>query len=242
MEIDLNSLRDSYRAVHSERASDTSARHRIEPRLTDYDYLALSTLPDDVATLVARVHGGGTALDIGSGSSPYRDAVAAAGFDLRTLDVTPESGPDYVGTAESTGLDDESFDLVVCTQVLEHVDDPFGAGRAIARILRPGGHAILSVPHVWFFHPHPHDHWRFTQEGIARLVRSCELEPLAILAQGGSLLTVCQIANFLVYGVLGRLGAPIYAGLNLAAKLDRVAPNDLFCHNFACLAVRPRVA
>ena len=62
---------------------------------------------------------------------------------------------------------------------------------------------------------------------------------MTLLAQGGTVLTVLQVLNFVAYGALGRLGAPLYAALNLAARaLDPVAHNDLFCHNFACLARR----
>ena len=88
------------------------------------------------------------ALDLGSGESPYRDVVARRGFELRTLDVTAETHPDYVGTAEESGLDSEAFDLVICTQVIEHVDDPWRSVREIARILKPGGSLIVTVPHA----------------------------------------------------------------------------------------------
>lgn len=238
MRIDLGRLSASYETLHVKRASDASAAHRVRPRLSHYDYLALSTLREDVARLVAHTCGPGLALDLGCGESPYRDIVERAGFDLRTLDVTDETHPDYVGTAEQTGLDAESFDLVLCTQVIEHVDDPWAACREMARILRPSGHVILTAPHVWFFHPHPHDHWRFTQEGIIRLLGSCGLMPKELLSQGGSLLALCQIVNFLAYGVVGKIGAPLYATMNVAARLDQLVDNDLFCLNFACLAER----
>jgi SAM-dependent methyltransferase len=115
--------------------------------------------------------------------------------------------------------------------------NPWAAVREIHRILRPGGYAILSAPHVWFYHPHPTDHWRFTQEGMTHLCRDAGLAPVTLLAQGGSLVTLGQVLNFLAYGVLGRAGAPLYAAINVLASWgDRVAPNELFCHNFACLA------
>jgi SAM-dependent methyltransferase len=242
MRIDLDALRSSYQTLHAKRASDPSAEHRNNPRLTDYDYLALSTLRKDVERLVSRVRGPGLALDLGSGESPYRHVVARRGFELRTLDVTAETNPDYVGTAEESGLDSEAFDLVICTQVIEHVDDPWAAIREITRILKPGGNLIVTVPHVWFFHPHPHDHWRFTQEGIVRLLESCGLTPEELHAQGGSLVAFCQIVNFLAYGVVGKAGAPLYAATNVFARLDRLVANDLFCLNFACLAKRIAVA
>lgn len=240
MELDLETLRDGYEAVHAKRASDPSAEHRRRPRLWDYDFLALTTLRDDVQLLLDRVRGPGLALDLGSGMSPYRTAVERLGFELRTLDVTDDTSPDYVGTAESTGLEDSIFDLVICTQVLEHVADPWAAGLEIHRILRPGGRAVLTMPHVWFFHPHPHDYWRFTQEGMVRLVETSGLEAEALLGQGGSVLGLCQIVNFLVYGVAGRAGAPLYAAVNTLARTDAKLPNELFCLNFACLAMRPR--
>lgn len=39
-----------------------------------------------------------------------------------------------------------SFDLVICSEVLEHVDDPQALAEALHRIIRPGGHICLSVP------------------------------------------------------------------------------------------------
>ena len=139
-------------------------------------------------------------------------------------------------TAESTGLESGRFQVVLCTQVLEHVTDPWAAAREIARLLPVGGQAVVSVPHVWFFHPHPRDHWRFTQQGLLQLVESAGLTPVSLLAQGGSVLALCQILNFLAYGAVGRKGAPLYAMLNAAAGADRLIRNDLFCLNFACLA------
>ena len=78
---------------------------------------------------------------------------------------------------------------------------------------------------------------------LAHLCREAGLEPVTLLAQGGSVLTLCQVLNFLAYGILGRAGAPLYAALDLAATVgDRLAPNQLFCHNFACLARRAEPA
>ena len=236
MRLDLIALKHRYEALQGTRGSDQSAARRSHPRLADYDYLALRSLREDVERLIARVEGPGRALDVGSGASPYRQVLEARRLTVETLDLSAASSPDHVGSADRTGLPSESFNLVVCTQVVEHVDDPSAVITEIARILRPGGHLILSAPHVWFFHPHPHDYWRFTQQGIVRLVETAGLEPLALHAQGGSVLAFCQVANFLAYGVLGSRGAPVYAALNLAARLDRALPDDLFCLNFACLA------
>lgn len=44
---------------------------------------------------------------------------------------------------------DDSFDLVICHHVLEHIDDDRKAMAEMRRVLKPGGRAILSVPLNW---------------------------------------------------------------------------------------------
>jgi SAM-dependent methyltransferase len=239
MEIRL-SLSEQKFLAQAGRRSPHSAE-RVTPSIFQYDYLVLKALSADVRRLIdATPRGLARALDVGADKSPYRALLEARGLEVRTLDVSRESGADYQGTVESTGLPDASFDVVLCTQVLEHCDDPFQGIREIRRILTPGGHAILSVPHVWFFHPHPRDHWRFTQQGLARLCESAGLEMQTLLGQGGSMLAAAQVANFLAYGVLRGAGAPLYALANVAGGLlDRVIHDELFCINFACLARKP---
>lgn len=236
-------MRDRFTAVQRGKRSRHSVHDRTHPSIFQYDYLTLSTLSADVQTLIAELPTplpGSQALDLGSDKSPYREPLTARGYEVRTLDITLDLGADYAGTAEQTGLPDQSFDVVLCTQVLEHSQNPWAAAAEIRRILKPGGHLIASAPHVWFYHPHPSDNWRFTQEGFVHLFREAGLAPVALLAQGGTVLTVLQIVNFIAYGALGRLGAPLYAAVNVLARAaDPLLPNELFCHNFACLARRP---
>lgn len=174
--------------------------------------------------------------------SPYRAVLEARGYQVRTLDLTTEGGADFAGTAEATGRPDASVDLVLCTQVLEHVRAPWRAMAEFQRILRPGGQVLVTLPHVWFYHPHPADYWRVTQEGIVALCEDAGFEVLQARTQGGALLALGQILNFLAYGVLGRAGMPLYAAVNLlAAAADRAIPNELFALNMACLAEKPAV-
>ena len=242
MRLAIQDLKRRFEAAQAGKQSRHLPQDRINPSIFQYDYLTLRTLSDDIQRLIAELPAaspGAVALDLGSDKCPYRSLLESRGYSVKTLDLTLENGADYAGTAEDTGLPSESFDLVLCTQVIEHCMNPWKALAESRRILKPGGALIVSAPHVWFFHPHPTDHWRFTQEGMAHLCREAELEPVTLLAQGGSVLTLCQVLNFLAYGVLGRAGAPLYAALNVAAAIgDRLAPNQLFCHNFACLAQR----
>lgn len=239
MRIDVERMRGGFERAQEGKRSRHSVSDRVRPSPWQYDYLTLSMLSRDIHALVSQLPqlAQGRALDLGSDKSPYRELLTSRGYAVETLDITRDNGADHAGTAEATGLPDASYDVVICTQVLEHCMNPWAAVREINRIVRPGGHAIVSAPHVWFYHPHPTDHWRFTQEGMAHLCREAGLEPVTLLAQGGSIVTLGQVLNFLAYGVLGRVGAPLYGAVNLLSGFaDRIAPNELFCHNFACLA------
>lgn len=245
MRIDIERMHDAFHTAQRGKASEHSAAQRLEPSRWRYDYLTLRTLAEDVESLLRTAGRGANearALDVGACRSPYRPLIESLGYELSTLDLTLDDGADYAGPAENMPFPDGAFDLVVCTQVLEHTDQPWRAVGEIRRVLKPGGHAVLSAPHVWFFHPHPSDNWRFTQEGLVRLCVDGGLEPVELRGQGGTIVTIAQIANFLFYGAFGKFGAPAFFVTNVVAPwVDRVMPNTLFCHNFACLARRPTV-
>lgn len=214
---------------------------RIKPSMLQFDYFVLKALTGDVEGLLAKACSSSkdmtpVALDVGCDRSPYREPLAKLGWDVETLDIAPAPGVDHVGTAEQTDLGDGSFDLVLCTQVIEHTLDPYAAMRELFRVVRPGGYLLWTVPHIWFYHPHPTDNWRFTPEGVVRISKVAGFEVVELLGQGGPVASLLQVFNFCVFGVLGRYGAPIYAVSNACARvLDPLVPNPLLCLNFACL-------
>jgi SAM-dependent methyltransferase len=65
-----------------------------------------------------------------------------SGFDVRFLK----------GELEKLDVPEASFDRVICTEVLEHTVDPDAVLTAIARVLRPGGVAVVTVPNDPLIH------------------------------------------------------------------------------------------
>ena len=61
---------------------------------------------------------------------------------------------------------DRSFDAAVCTEVLEHVEDARFVLAEIARVVRPGGQVLVSVPFVFHYHEDPRDVRRYTPAGL----------------------------------------------------------------------------
>lgn len=89
-----------------------------------------------------------TILEVGAGGGVVTAALRAAGFEVTTLDVQAELGPDIVGSVVATGCESRSFDVALCCQVLEHL--PFEqfepALRELKRVTRQG--LVLSLPDV----------------------------------------------------------------------------------------------
>ncbi len=72
----------------------------------------------------------------------------------------------------------DSYDVVVCEQVLEHVVDPFLAARTLAALTRAGGHVVVSTPFLIRVHElwGMQDRWRFTPRGLRTLLEAAGLE------------------------------------------------------------------
>src|SRR5438105_5881746 len=106
-------------------------------------------------------------LDVGSGSKPYYPFFSAAseyvGVDSQ------DSGADLRAPVESIPVEDGSFELVLCTQVLEHADDPAQVVRELRRVVTPGGRVLASTHGVQVYHPNPVDLRRWTHAGLKRL-------------------------------------------------------------------------
>ncbi|MFZ4778221.1 MAG: class I SAM-dependent methyltransferase [Terrimicrobiaceae bacterium] len=245
MEIDLDRLKRSQVSRPDHHRSEHTSGRRNNPSIWQYDYLVLKTLAEDVTALIHRSRAEipaefPLAIDVGCNTSPYRLQLEEIGFRVQTMDIDLSGGADLVGTVEATNLPDQHADLIICTQVLEHCSEPWSAAPELFRILRPNGLLLATVPHVWFYHPHPNDNWRYTPEGLSQLFGLFGFETMSMRLQGGTILSLFQIINFCLFGVLGHAGAPLYAICNiLGLNLDQIVTNPLFPINIAILARRP---
>src|SRR4051794_17235435 len=126
-------------------------------------------------------------LDVGCGPKPYYPFFAAASAEYIGVDVVENPAAELRGPIEALPVDDASFDVVLCTQVLEHCDDPVQAVRELRRVTRPGGRVLASTHGVQVFHPSPHDYWRWTHEGLRRLfAQNASWGELGVSPAGGT--------------------------------------------------------
>ncbi len=95
------------------------------------------------------------------------------------------STPDLLAVAEALPIASSSIDVVMSTQQLEHVTDPGEVLTEARRILVPGrGTLLLSTHGVWVHHPDPLDLWRWTEQGLVRLIEQHGFRVARVHRQG----------------------------------------------------------
>lgn len=148
-------------------------RSRVEPRPGDLDYIHLVDLLEAL-----KPHGSDeplVILDYGSGGSPYRNLYPKA--DYRRADFVTTESLDYVLDADGRVAErDGLFDIILSTQVAEHVRDPRLYFRESLRLLKSGGRFICTTHGTYPDHGCPHDFQRWTVDGLARDIREAGFE------------------------------------------------------------------
>jgi len=86
-----------------------------------------------------------------------------------TLDLNPDSDSDYIldiCNCNDEYIPDNTFDVIICTEVLEHTNNPFKAVEELKRIVKKGGIVCVSTPFNFRIHGPLPDNWRFTVHGL----------------------------------------------------------------------------
>jgi SAM-dependent methyltransferase len=142
----------------------------------------------DLLRQVASAHAGSLRiLDYGSGTGGNASAYSSLGLvvgiepDAAAVRLASVRGGARYCRASGTRLPFRpgTFDAVVASDVLEHIEDDRTAISEIARVLRPGGTAIISVPaHPWLYSEHDaalHHVRRYSKTALRNLVAQAGL-------------------------------------------------------------------
>jgi ubiquinone/menaquinone biosynthesis C-methylase UbiE len=128
----------------------------------------------------------GKTLDLGCGYGKYKEIIKTKAIEYVSLDKYNINAA-IKADIHNTKLDDNSFDTIICTQVFEHIPDPFAAIKEIKRILKPGGVAIVTAPFSYPYHLDPKDYFRYTEQGLSSLFRNNDFEIVKNGKYGGVL-------------------------------------------------------
>ena len=202
--------------------------YRRRPPLSSPTYAVRAPLAAWLRDEAAKRPGPYRVLDVGCGVKPYYPFFEPHVSEYVGVDVVENPAADLQGAVEALPVEDGSFDLVLCIQVLEHADDPAKAVGELRRVVAPGGTVLASTHGVQVYHPAPVDLWRWTHTGLDRLFReNGDWSSLSVRPSSGT--TACLGMLVAIYADLlaRRLHAPplgraaAYALNRGAAAIDR---------------------
>lgn len=156
---------------------------------------------------------GAAVLDGGCGEQPLRRELEARGAKYIGVDVEQNRAGtvDVIAPLWSVPLPDESADVIVATEVLEHVADTTGAFAELARLVTKGGSIVITTPFAYPLHETPHDYVRLTPEGLAWLAQRHGLTVVERAALGNEIEVLAVTFCNLMSNVLTPLPFPVRA-------------------------------
>lgn len=205
---------------------------------------------------------GESVLDAGAGDTPYKALFAHTRYTATDRGLAYQTtGLDYLSDMTALPIRSESYDHIICTQVMEHIPEPGEMLAEFYRLLKPGGRLWLSAPLFYPEHQTPYDYYRYTQYGLRYLhekagfaverIEALEglFGVLAYQCQKGALwlpsrkiADVCGAGCLLLLPVLvaARAGfaflSVLFAHLDKYARIDR----DGYCKNYTVVARKPK--
>ena len=171
-------------------------------------------------------------LDVGCGVRPYEHLFTPSVAEYIGVDIANPSA-DLEGTVEEIPVPDSSFELVLCTQTLEHALDPARAVRELRRLAAPGGRVLVSTHGVQVYHPNPVDLWRWTHAGLERLFReNGDWSAVTVTPGSGTAACLGMLVATYIHLVAKRahvrpLSVPLVGAVNTAARAIDAASRDL---------------
>lgn len=219
--------------------------------LTSHNWLFYAVVNPNLKERL-RKYAHGKLLDIGCGIKPYEHMAAPYVDEHIGVDHAEsfhdQSNVDLSGTAYQIPVSDGSVDCVLCTDVLEHLEEPQKAIDEAFRVLKHGAHAIYTVPLFWHVHESPRDFYRYTEYGLRYLFERSGFEVVEIKALTGFVFTFGQELVYFLYRLrfggwinpLWWLVPPIGHVIQAVAFLiNKIDPTRDFTAEYIAVARRP---
>ena len=152
-------------------------------------------------------HGGSLdVLDVGCGVGLNSEAIRLKGHRVCGVDISRQAIEKYCARGfagqvmdieEGLGFPSDSFDLIFCSEVIEHTVAPESLAREMLRVLRPGGRLVLSTPNSAFWPyrvlglagftvgelQHPKHFQFFSRRSLRRLLRGAGFREVEALGR-----------------------------------------------------------
>ena len=170
----------------------------------------------------------GRLIDLGCGQVPLYGAYRAFVSEVTCVDWAQTPHPSVhldheLDLNAPLPFTDSAFDTIVLSDVLEHVPTPQQLWSEMARLLAPGGHALVNVPFLYGIHEAPHDYGRYTEFALRRFAEAVGLQVAVLVSVGGSAHVLADLlAKHLAHIPL--LGRALAVGVQaVVGMMDRTA-------------------
>jgi ubiquinone/menaquinone biosynthesis C-methylase UbiE len=144
----------------------------------------------------------GKILDVGCGDKPFFTYIESQAEYYIGIDYPKQmqenSNIEIYASADLLPLKNQTFDFVIISQVLEHLENPGEALKEIFRILNPKGHVFVSWPFLYPIHEEPRDFYRYTVYGMSHLAEQAGFIIESIIPTTGFWISIfCLISKHL---------------------------------------------
>jgi SAM-dependent methyltransferase len=128
-------------------------------------------------------------LDAGAGECAYKRYFSHCNYMSVDMAIGEAnwnySNVDCIVSLNKLPMKDESFDVVLCTQVLEHLQKPVESVKEMYRVLKRGGNLFLTAPMSHSEHQIPYDFFRYTSYGLRYLCSEAGFQEIDVAPMGG---------------------------------------------------------
>jgi SAM-dependent methyltransferase len=235
------------RSAERPRFSATGRTRWNHPNESVHNRIAYRVM-EEVLTYAGSRYAHGRMLDIGCGSKPWKGLFAQYVDEHIGVDHVPSerdpSAVDVIAGAYEVPLPDANAETLLLTSVLEHLEEPERGLAECFRLLRPGGHMILTAPFIWPVHEPPRDFFRYSPYGLRYLLEEAGFEVVELHPLAGAWTTFSLELSYALRRYRRGLARPLVDGVTMfaqwvAGRWDRVDFQPRFSWSHLAIARRP---
>jgi SAM-dependent methyltransferase len=212
-----------------------------------HNWLALKINNDSFQSALAHIRG--RVLDLGCGTSQYKKdilnvAAEYIGVDWKNSFHDQSNVDIFADLTKRLPFGDEHADTIISFQVLEHLQEPCHFMAECYRLLKPGGHLVITVPFMWHIHEAPFDFFRYTRHGLDYLLTQNGFAESKILECTGFWQMWVLKFNYhtvrYAKGLLKSFWIPLWwLGQKISPLLDRIDRHPQETAGYTVLARKP---